>query len=313
VLTLSVTLIWLAVVASFLGWNIIEEKSATKRLAFNTGRAFHQLLVTARSWNAGHGGVYVPVTNETQPNPYLKDLLRDLKTDQDLRLTKINPAYMTRQIAEIAMQHQDGIQFHITSLKPIRPANKALDWESTWLKSFEAGKKEEGDFFRSGKTSLFRYMAPLVTEDNCLKCHALQGYRVGDVRGGISVTIPGLSDSVNPALYFGYGSAALFGCVFILLGGLSLEKKQKLLLESNQLLKNKIQERQKTISQLKEANDKVSTLSGIVPICMHCKKIRDDKGYWNQLERFISDHSEAQFSHSVCDKCMAEHYPDDEA
>lgn len=156
-------------------------------------------------------------------------------------------------------------------------------------------------------------MAPLVTEDKCLKCHAFQGYRVGDVRGGISVTIPDLSDSVNPALFFGYGSAALFGCVFIFLGGLSLEKKQKLLLESNQLLKNEIQERQKTISQLKEANDKVSTLSGIVPICMHCKKIRDDKGYWNQLERFISDHSEAQFIHSVCDKCMAEHYPDDEA
>lgn len=143
-LTLSATLIWLAVVASFLGWNIVEEKRAAKRLAFNTGRAFHQLLVTARSWNAGHGGVYVPVTTETQPNPYLKDPLRDLKTDQDFRLTKINPAYMTRQIAEIAIQHQKGIQFHITSLKPIRPANKASDWESSWLKSFEAEKKKKG-------------------------------------------------------------------------------------------------------------------------------------------------------------------------
>ena len=61
---------------------------------------------------------------------------------------------------------------------------------------------------------------------------------------------------------------------------------------------------------LKEAYSKIKMLSGIIPICMHCKEIRDDKGYWNKLEEFITEHSEAQFSHSICDKCLKNQYPD---
>ncbi|MBU1565491.1 MAG: hypothetical protein KJ630_07670 [Proteobacteria bacterium] len=66
---------------------------------------------------------------------------------------------------------------------------------------------------------------------------------------------------------------------------------------------------QKVELELKEAGAAIKTLQGIVPICMHCKQIRDDKGYWNQLEAYISEHTEAQFSHGICDKCLAEHYP----
>lgn len=70
------------------------------------------------------------------------------------------------------------------------------------------------------------------------------------------------------------------------------------------------QEKEKLIENLQKALEQVKTLSGIVPICMYCKEIRDDQGYWNQLEKFISEHSEAQFSHSICDKCMKEKYPE---
>lgn len=62
--------------------------------------------------------------------------------------------------------------------------------------------------------------------------------------------------------------------------------------------------------ELQEAHSKIKTLRGIVPICMHCKGIRDDKGYWNQLEKYITEHSDAQFSHGICDKCLKKHYPD---
>lgn len=62
--------------------------------------------------------------------------------------------------------------------------------------------------------------------------------------------------------------------------------------------------------ELQEAHSKIKTLSGIVPICMHCKEIRDDKGYWNQLEKYITEHSDAHFSHGICDKCLKIHYPD---
>lgn len=57
---------------------------------------------------------------------------------------------------------------------------------------------------------------------------------------------------------------------------------------------------------------KIKVLSGIVPICMHCKQIRDDKGYWNQLEAFISKHSDAQFSHGICEACLGKYYPEED-
>jgi DNA-binding response OmpR family regulator len=61
--------------------------------------------------------------------------------------------------------------------------------------------------------------------------------------------------------------------------------------------------------ELREALDKIKILSGIIPICASCKKIRDDKGYWNQIEAYIRDHSEAEFSHGLCPECMKKLYP----
>lgn len=69
------------------------------------------------------------------------------------------------------------------------------------------------------------------------------------------------------------------------------------------------EERERLIADLQAALAKIKTLSGLLPICMHCKKIRDDKGYWHQLEMFIRDHSETEFTHSVCPDCLKEFYP----
>jgi len=63
-------------------------------------------------------------------------------------------------------------------------------------------------------------------------------------------------------------------------------------------------------TELEEALAKVKTLSGFLPICANCKMIRDDKGYWNQIEEYIRDHSEAEFSHSICPGCAKKLYPD---
>jgi PAS domain S-box-containing protein len=70
------------------------------------------------------------------------------------------------------------------------------------------------------------------------------------------------------------------------------------------------EEREKLIQELQKALAEVKTLSGLIPICASCKKIRDDKGYWNQIESYISDHSEAEFSHGICPDCMKKLYPD---
>ena len=62
--------------------------------------------------------------------------------------------------------------------------------------------------------------------------------------------------------------------------------------------------------ELEEATQKIKVLSGFLPICAHCKKIRDDKGYWNQIESYIRDHSEAEFSHGICPECSKKLYPE---
>ncbi len=77
----------------------------------------------------------------------------------------------------------------------------------------------------------------------------------------------------------------------------SIERK-RLLLEKDRL-----------ISQLKEALQNIKTLSGLLPICAVCKQIRDDRGYWQQVESYVQQHSNAVFTHSICPKCSGKLYP----
>lgn len=86
---------------------------------------------------------------------------------------------------------------------------------------------------------------------------------------------------------------------------------------SNKNLQNEInartkveKERERIIAQLQNALSEVKTLSGLLPICSHCKKIRNDKGYWNQLEDYVHEHSDVRFSHGICQECAKTHYPD---
>src|SRR4029077_21110175 len=69
-------------------------------------------------------------------------------------------------------------------------------------------------------------------------------------------------------------------------------------------------ERERLVGELQRALGEVKTLGGLLPICSHCKKIRDDKGYWNQIELFIRQRSDAKFTHSICPECARKHYPE---
>ena len=87
--------------------------------------------------------------------------------------------------------------------------------------------------------------------------------------------------------------------------------------DSNKSLNKEIQarirsekERERVIKKLQTALSEVKTLSGLLPICSHCKKIRDDKGYWNKIETYISNHSNAMFSHGICEECVKKLYPE---
>jgi len=72
------------------------------------------------------------------------------------------------------------------------------------------------------------------------------------------------------------------------------------------------EERQRLNLKLQEALDKIKTLTGLIPMCASCKKIRDDKGYWNQLEEYLEKHSDASFSHGLCPECFKEYFNDDD-
>ena len=74
--------------------------------------------------------------------------------------------------------------------------------------------------------------------------------------------------------------------------------------------KKAAEERERLIKELQEALAQVKTLSGFLPICSHCHKIRDDEGYWQRVEEYIQEHTDAQFSHGICPDCIKELYPD---
>lgn len=219
--------LWICLLATFLSWLEMDSRSEEKRLARSTAYAFFQQVVVSRLWNASHGGVYVPITPNTPPNPYLPLANRDLTADNGLRLTRINPSYMTRQIAELAQRDKDGIQFHITSLQPIRPENRPTPWEEEWLRSFEQGAKEQSAFITEGQMTWFRYMAPLLTTSECLGCHGAQGYREGDIRGGLSVSLP-YRPHTHLSMVVAYGSVAVIGLLAIFIAGILHEKKRLL-------------------------------------------------------------------------------------
>ena len=80
-------------------------------------------------------------------------------------------------------------------------------------------------------------------------------------------------------------------------------------IKNNQILEIEILERKRVESELEESLAQVRVLEGIFPICSYCKKIRNDTGYWEQVDTYISRHSEALFSHSVCPDCIRKNYP----
>lgn len=91
---------------------------------------------------------------------------------------------------------------------------------------------------------------------------------------------------------------------------LSLKHARDSIKEKNTILDQKNRELKRLNEQLTESLEKIKTLEGIIPICCVCKNIRDDQGYWEQMEKYISEHSQATFSHGICPDCIQKHYSD---
>ncbi len=184
----GIALVWTVVIGGLAAWNYVQLRENVMEAAVIQARASFEKDVLYRRWNSEHGGVYVPVTDITLPNPYLDVPVRDFILPSGDLYTMINPAYMTRQIHELG-EETANIYGHITSLNPIRPENAADPWETTALQAFEEGETEVSSLEIFKGEEYLRFMRPLFTEQSCLICHAKQGYQVGDTRGGISVSV----------------------------------------------------------------------------------------------------------------------------
>jgi len=151
-------------------------------------KALFQQIVITRRWIADHGGVFVEKLPWVKQNPYLPDSL--IKDEQGKRYVKENPAMVTKQLSRYAQK--EGLYFfHITSLKLLNPENAPDNFERNALQDFETKKfKDSSKVEKIGNSYYFRYIAPLYVEEACLHCHNKQGYKIGDIRGAISVSVP---------------------------------------------------------------------------------------------------------------------------
>jgi hypothetical protein len=268
-----------------------------KELATVIGRSIFREFLIIRKWNAEHGGVYVPITDKFQPNPYLEDIRRDVITAEGEKLTKINPEYMTRLLSEL-LQGENGIRVHLTSLNLMSPSNQADPWEKEALENFDRGSREENRIVGPPDSPVFRYMAPLKTEESCMPCHARQGNRVGDIRGGMSVSFPYLpfqkaALAAKTRIYSVHIAFLGLGVALVFLLGRKLIGK---------------------IGELQQALWHIKRLEGLLPICAHCKKIRRegadprDQSSWLPMEIYIEQRTDAQFTHGICPACVKKHF-----
>ncbi len=217
-------LVWSLLTASLLTWSVFHRQQAMMAEAMSTARTVFEKDLVYYRWAAGQKGLFVPISQTTPPNPYLEDMVENprVRTTSGQELALVNPEYMIRQVYELQTSKY-GALGHITSLNPIRAANAADPWEREALADFEQGSDEVWTMDTINGHTYFRLMRPMVTEAGCLKCHAQQGYEVGDIRGGISVSLP---MELPQALFLkeifilstAYGALWLLGLLGIFLG-----------------------------------------------------------------------------------------------
>ena len=171
-------------------WNSHNIEQQVITLATKEAQANWKKDQAFRLWATRHGGVYVHPDERTPPNPHLKHIPhRTLRTDKGEDLTLMNPAYMMSQITR-EFENLYGIKGRITSQILLNPNNRPDAWELEALKKFEKGVTEIIEQTEIDGKPFIRLMRPMVMVEGCVTCHGHLGYKIGDIRGGVSVSIP---------------------------------------------------------------------------------------------------------------------------
>ncbi len=165
---------------------VFDEQMILKQAEQQARMLYKQILLT-RQWAADHNGLFVLKKKGVEANPYLE--LPVVTDAQGQTYFLRNPAMITRELSVYAKR--DGLgHFRVTSLRPVNPDNAPDKFERAALEAFEAGRDEIIDVDTSDLGKVVRFIAPLRVTDSCLGCHARHGYKIGDIRGALSITIP---------------------------------------------------------------------------------------------------------------------------
>lgn len=422
--------LWTLVLLLSVVWNLHKQNMGVRAIAEDEARTIVDMDNSFRRWIIGQGGVYVPVTPETSAEPAMRGSEKDVRTPSGRRLTRVSHAYVMRQI--YAERARKGLPYGGVSSLEGGSSDVPGPWKRAALESFQRGETESVSVVGGGRGAQVSYMRAFRSEAECLSCHAPDGHRLGEVRGGIYSTV-----SLSPllkaerGLHFslivwhlfiwglGLGGIALsamgldramtrlwaseerFRCLFetsrdalmtlappswsftsgnpatvamfgakdeadftargpwelsperqpdgrpssdkaremietamrtgvnffewthrrfdgqdfpaeVLLTRTEADGKTFLQATVRDITerKNAEAERLVTIQTLQDALAQVKLLKGFIPICAACKKIRGDKGFWESVETYISQHSEARFSHGICPDCGKKLYGD---
>ncbi len=150
-------------------------------------RMLSQQIILTRKWVADHNGLFFAKRPGVEANPFLPD--REVVAQDGTTYVKRNPAMVTRELSDYAA-NSDFCRFRVTSLNPVNAANTPDAFETEALKAFEQGAREVIRVVAAERGRELRFVTPLIVEESCLECHGRHGYKVGDIRGGLSLTVP---------------------------------------------------------------------------------------------------------------------------
>lgn len=223
---LFLSLLWLSLLLASLFWNISLFNGSIEHLALSEARSHLSRDLFYLRWASSHGGVYVPETDNTASNPYLQP---PVLTAAGARLVLINPADMVRQAGKLSAGSGSETLSHIISLDSIHPFNAPDAWEAASLKRLSRDSQEYSAIERINQKPYLRFMGALMIEKSCLSCHREQGYREGDVRGGISVSVSlerfeRIESVHRRSLYFWHVLIGLLGLAGITAGLIRLSR-----------------------------------------------------------------------------------------
>lgn len=182
--------LWTLILAVSLVWNIFNASRHSTEAARIEARAVFERNIIFRRWSAMHGGVYVVVGGDVQPNPYLSDVFeRDVLTPSGRTLTLLNPASMMRQTYKLA-EKEYGVRERLVSLDPINPENSPDPWERSALLAFEKGEAEIYSIKLMNGADYMRLIRPVRAEKSCLSCHGSWNAQGQGPQAGLSVSFP---------------------------------------------------------------------------------------------------------------------------